>query len=216
MVRFVIFDLDGVIVDSEPVHQRLEDEMFRELALDITPEDRKKLVGTSSVDMWKFIKKEYGVDLDPQELLLKGRQRYWDVLENTEEVRLVPGILELLNDLKGRNIKMLVASSATLVTINKVIDIFKLGEWFQGFVGGDQVTRSKPDPEIFLKAVALLGADPLECLVIEDSGNGIKAARAAGMKSIGYRNPLSGQQDLAGADWVVDDLREIDLDVVLK
>jgi HAD superfamily hydrolase (TIGR01509 family) len=216
MIGTVIFDLDGVIVNSEPVHQRLESEMFSELNLEISKEDRKRIVGTSAVDMWKFIKREYEIDIDPDEMLLYGRKKYWDILENTDQVKLVPGIIDLLKELKRRNINLLIASSATSVTINKVVRIFNLNKWFAGIVGGDHVSNSKPDPEIFKKAAEMLGVDPSECMVIEDSTNGIKAAKAAGMMCLGYQNHHSGQQNLSDADWVVDDLNNIDLDKVLK
>jgi HAD superfamily hydrolase (TIGR01509 family) len=216
MIRTVIFDLDGVIINSEPVHQRLESEMFAELNLEITEKDRKYLVGMSSVDMWKYIRKAYNIDIDPQELLLRGRKKYWDVLENTDDVKLIPGVLDLIKALKKLGLKLLVASSATSITVNKVLDIFNLKIRFNGMVGGDEVVNSKPDPEVFLKAAALIDANPRECLVIEDSTNGILAAKKAGMKCIGLQNHDTVHQDLSDADWVVDDLRDVDLSIVLK
>ena len=216
MIRTVIFDLDGVIINSEPVHQRLESEMFAELNLDITEKDRAYLVGMSAVDMWKYIRKAYDMDIDPQELLKYGRKKYWDVLENTDDVKLIPGVLDLIRTLKKQGLVLLVASSATSITVNKVLEIFELGSWFEGTVGGDEVINSKPDPEIFLKAAALIDTNPAECLVIEDSTNGVLAAKGAGMKSIGLKNHQTVPQDLSKADWVVDDLRDIDLSIVLN
>ncbi|MFC2124162.1 HAD family hydrolase [Bacteroidota bacterium] len=216
MIRTVIFDLDGVIVNSEPVHQRLESKMFRELNLEITEKDRKSLVGMSAVDMWKYIRKAYDIDIDPKELLLHARKKYWYILENTDEVKLIPGVRDFIKSLKNHGLNLLVASSASSVTVNKVLDIFDLQMWFSGMVGGDEVINSKPDPEIFLKAASLIEANPLECLVIEDSTNGILAAKEAGMKSIGLQNHDTVHQDLSEADWVVDDLDDIELEVVLK
>lgn len=136
MINTVIFDLDGVIINSEPVHQRLESEMFRELNLEINEKDREALVGMSAIDMWKNIRNLYNVDLDPQELLLYGRRKYWDVLENTNDVRLIPGIHDLFQALHNQGLNLLVASSATSVTVNKVLEIFNLNSWFAGKVGG--------------------------------------------------------------------------------
>ena len=217
MIRTVIFDMDGVIINSEPVHQRLESEMFGELNLEISVADREFLVGMSAVDMWKYIKENYPVDIDPGKMLLHGRKKYWDVLENTDDVKLIPGVLEFLGEIKSRNLNLLVASSATSVTVNKVLDIFDLQSWFAGKVGGDEVTLSKPDPEIFLKAASLLNEVPVNCVVIEDSKNGVLAAKSARMKCIGFQNHHeTAEQDLSAADWVVDGFGEIDLEEVIN
>jgi beta-phosphoglucomutase len=211
MVTTIIFDMDGVIVDSEPTHQKLEIEMFSELGLHISDEERIEFVGTSSVDMWKKIGKRHDLAKSPDELLLYGRQKYWDALE-AGKVPLVQGAVQLITDLRRRGLIIQVASSATRPTVDHVLALFRLESFFKYRIGGDEVAHSKPNPDIFLEAARQSGSDPAKCVVIEDSANGVKAAKQAGMFCIGYANPGTGKQDLSLADIVVNSLEKISVD----
>ena len=104
-----------------------------------------------------------------------------------------------------------VASSATRPTVDKVISYFKIERFIQHRIGGNEVSKSKPDPEIFLKAALQSNSKPGNCLVIEDSANGVRAAKDAGMVCIGYANPGTGKQNLSRADLVVNGINEITL-----
>jgi HAD superfamily hydrolase (TIGR01509 family) len=213
MINTVIFDMDGVIIDSEPIHQQLEWEMYQELRLPITPEEHRGFVGTSSIDMWNMIKLKHVLDKTPEELLLYGRQRYWEALEQNR-VPLVGGTLDLIKKLHQQKFIIQVASSATRPTVDKVLAYFQIEKYFVHRIGGNEVTRSKPEPEIFLKAAEQSGTEPANCLVIEDSANGVKAAKSAGMYCIGYANPGTGSQDLSKADLIVNDMRHITPDMI--
>ncbi len=208
MITAVIFDMDGVIIDSEPTHQKLEFEMFSELGLYISEEEHKSYVGTSSVDMWTKIKAKHGLKKTPEELLLYGRAKYWEALDQGR-VPLVNGSKALIVEFYQKGLTVQVASSATRPTVDKVINHFNLQKYFSYRIGGNEVTKSKPEPEIFIKASKQSGTHPADCLVIEDSANGVKAAKSAGMYCIGYANPRTGNQDLSEADLVVSDLKEI-------
>ncbi|NJN27254.1 MAG: HAD family phosphatase [Cyclobacteriaceae bacterium] len=208
MIRTVIFDMDGVIIDSEPIHQQLEWQMFHELGLEISEEEHRSFVGTSSNDMWSLIRSRHTLAKSPEELLLYGRQRYWEALDQ-QRVPLVLGVLELITLLHRQKYILQVASSATRPTVDKVLDFFQLQAFFTHRIGGDEVSKSKPEPEIFLNAARQSGSAPDNCLVIEDSANGVKAAKRAGMHCIGYANAGTGRQDLSGADIVVSDMRHI-------
>ena len=201
--------MDGVIINSEPVHQRLEFEMYEELGLNISPEEHKNYVGTSAIDMWIAIKAKHGLQKTPEELLLYGRSKYWDALDRGE-VHLVEGARDLIETFFQEGFTIQVASSATRPTVDKVMEHFSLQSYFSHRVGGDEVKKSKPDPEIFMKAAAQSGSDPSACLVIEDSTNGVKAALLACMKAIGYINPGTGKQDLSNAHATVTSLNQID------
>ena len=208
MITTIIFDMDGVIIDSEPIHQQLEFEMYKELGLNISQEEHKDYVGTSSMDMWEKIGKRHQIDLRPEELLLYGRTKYWAALEDGR-VPLVPGVKELINFFHNNKYRVHVASSATRPTVDRVLAHFDLEHFFKFRIGGNEVERSKPSPEIFLKSAKQSASNPAHCLVIEDSANGIKAAKAAGMTCIGYRNSGTGDQNLKEADLVVTKLNEI-------
>ena len=213
MIKTVIFDLDGVVVNSEPVHQRLEYDMYLELGLDIPREMRKTFVGTSAMDLWRMIIEKYSLNKTPEELLDMGRGRYLDIVK-TGRVPLVDGVLDLIKLLQENGYSLLLASSATSKTITEVLRWFNLDEVFKVFVGGDQVSRSKPNPEIFLKTAELGNVRPSECLVIEDAYNGVFAAKEAGMYCIGFQSHYTGEQDLNMADVIVMKLCDITLDMI--
>jgi len=213
MITTVIFDMDGVIVDSEPIHQALEFEMFEELGLVISEEEHKTYVGSSSIDMWNRIREKHHLKKAPEELLLYGRAKYWDALER-HRVPMVTGSKELIVDFNDNGFIVQVASSATRPTVDKVIEHFQLQNYFAHRIGGNEVKKSKPDPEIFLRAAKQSNSHPEKCLVIEDSTNGVIAAKEAGMLCIGYVNPGTGKQDLSQADLVISRMNEITIDVI--
>lgn len=213
MIRTIIFDMDGVIVDSEPTHQKMECEMFEELGLVISAKEHKDYIGTSSMDMWTKISRRHYLEKTPEQLLLYGRKKYWEALDN-DRVPLVEGVLSLIAKLHTSKYNLQVASSATRPTVDKVLAHFNLGAFFNYRIGGNEVSLSKPNPEIFIKAAKLSGTKPSECLVIEDSANGVKAAKSAGMFCIAYANPGTGSQDLSYADAVISHLLEIDLQMI--
>ena len=207
--------MDGVIIDSEPTHQKLEWEMFEDLGLKISDEEHKDYIGSSSMDMWTKIKKRHTLNKTPEELLLYGRSKYWEALD-ADRVPLVAGAVTLIANFHKNGFIIQVASSATRPTVDKVLAHFQLESFFKHRIGGNEVSLSKPNPEIFIKAAQQSNSKPEECLVIEDSANGVKAAKAAGMYCIGYANPGTGAQDLSNADLVVDSLGKINIELVLS
>ncbi|MCK5471141.1 MAG: HAD family phosphatase [Cyclobacteriaceae bacterium] len=213
MISTIIFDMDGVIIDSEPVHQQLEFEMFSELDLHISDEEHKDYIGTSAIDMWTKIEERHQLKKSPKEVLTYGRKKYWKSLDEGK-VPMVAGALDLIKFFYKNNFLLQVASSATRPTVDKVLVHFNLEKYFKFRIGGDEVVKSKPEPEIFIKAAQQSGSRPKNCLVIEDSTNGVKAARSAGMYCVGYANPGTGSQDLSMADLVVRNLNEITPEVL--
>lgn len=202
--------MDGVLVNSEPVHQKLESEVYRELGLNISEEEHQTYVGTSSIDMWTKINEAHALTQTPEQLLELSRSKYWAALDSGR-VELVEGVLLLIGLLRTNGYTLQIASSATAPTIDRVLKHFKLADFFTYRIGGDEVKKSKPDPEIFVQAAGQSCTLPANCLVIEDSTNGIRAAKAAGMHCIGYANPDTGNQNLSSADLIVLHLSEIDL-----
>ncbi len=203
--------MDGVIIDSEPIHQQLEDEMFAEQNFHITEDEHKDFVGTSTIDMWTKIGKKHKLTKSPQELLMSGREMFWKALEE-DKVPLVEGALDLIKLFYNNNFLVHVASSATRPTVDKVLGYFNIKKYFKYRIGGDEVSKSKPEPEIFMKSAKQSNSSPKNCLVIEDSGNGVAAAKAAGMFCIGFDNPARGAQNLSQADRVANKLSEIDIE----
>ncbi|WP_026581378.1 HAD family hydrolase [Bacillus sp. J33] len=213
----VIFDMDGVIVDSEPVFKRLNEELFQELNLTVPDEIRSQFTGGSANRKWRLIKEHCGVTQPLEELISFQKDFFRSRNVRFDEI-LFPGARPLLDMLKKHEIPAALASSSDRERINKVIDDCNLYGFFDSVVSGEVFEESKPHPEIFLHTAAKLGMEPERCVVIEDSLNGLTAAARAGMKKIGVKHKQI-PMDLSMADYTVSSLEEIDqllLEKVLK
>jgi beta-phosphoglucomutase family hydrolase len=214
-LKAVIFDMDGVIIDSEPAHHEVCKKMFRELDINMTDEEYlTRYIGTSNTDMWGMIKEKYLIQESIQELVIRQTEGCLKQLKESNEVP-IHGVRELLEELRDKRIKIGLASSSAMETINVILDKFNISSYFSAVVSGENLEKSKPDPTIFLVAAKLLSVNPNECLVIEDSSHGVTAAKKAGMKCIGFRNPNSGSQDISHADLIVDSIQSIDINKLL-
>ncbi|WP_446898953.1 HAD family hydrolase [Clostridium sp. LBM24168] len=209
-VKAVIFDMDGVIIDSEPAHLRINNKMFEKLKIDVSDEEKLKFVGATTSSVWEIIKGKYNLSYSIGELVKMDRDLYMKDLKSTSNIKPITGVDVLIKKFYKNKLKLAIASSSPMDVIKIIISNFKLNRYFDYLITGDEVKRSKPAPDIFLKAAELLGVLPKECVVIEDSKNGIQAAKSAGMYCIGFLNLNSGQQDLSKADLVVDSLESID------
>ncbi len=210
----VIFDMDGVILDSEKVYQEIEREMFRELGIPVSIQEHREFTGSSERAMWQKMKLQYGFRENPDELVRNERQRFLNKMNAPGGIPAVEGSTDLIHRLHESGIPVLVASSSSREIIETVLQSLNISDCFQGIVSGDDVPHSKPAPDIFLKASELAAVPPSGCTVIEDSENGILAARSAGMKVIGLQIPGSGDLDLTGADRIVSNLNEINPDLI--
>lgn len=211
MLESVIFDMDGVIIDSEPLHDKKNQVLYKELGIEVPLELQYSFTGTSHIRKWTTLKKMFGLSQDIDELIAMDRDMGYEYTKrNIGFMKPIDGIKSLIEDLRMNDIKLAVASSSPMDMIQMVLSSFKLESYFDKLVTADYVKKSKPEPDIFLYAAKQLGTDPADCIVIEDSGNGVRAAKKAGMKCIGYRNINSGKQDLSMADMVVDSLMELD------
>ena len=198
-VKAVIFDMDGVLIDSEPIHIRLERDLFVELGLEVSDEEHRGFLGLSSRDMFTRLARRHGLTTPIDAMVQDERRRYLAWLQDAP-LPLVPGTDRLIRDLAAAGFVLAVASSAPREQIDLVLDRSGWSGHIAVRVSGDDVDRGKPHPEIFLEAAMLLDRSPAECTVLEDSANGVAAARAAGMRCIAFVNPNSGFQDLGAAD----------------
>jgi len=199
----VLFDMDGVLVNSEPLHMEVERAIFRELGLDIPLEEHHRFIGMVPLKIWTLLRERYGLEEAPATLKQREQARKYELFRQ-REVPLVPGVRRLLSTFRKRGYPLALASSSP----RQIIELFtgKTGTraFFEFLLSGEEVAKGKPAPDIFLESARRLGADPAVCCVIEDSGNGVRAAKAAGMACIGFQNPSSGEQDLTPADLIVD------------
>jgi len=127
----------------------------------------------------------------------------------------ISGVKELIKDLFNKGIVIAVASSSSSIFIKEVLSKIKLDSYIQLFVSAENVKKGKPAPDVFIRVSELIEVEPKDCVVIEDSANGVLAAKRAGMKVIGYNNPNSGNQKLTHADFVIDDFKRVTVEEIL-
>jgi HAD superfamily hydrolase (TIGR01509 family) len=214
MIQTVIFDMDGVIIDSEPVYFEIDKQMFEELNIHVSFEEYCTYVGASSQNMWDTIIRKHGLPGSSDELMKKEHSRYMKHIASENGLRAIQGIEELIKKLHANDFKMAIASSSRMEVIDLVLKKFDLSDFFSAKISGAELKHSKPHPEIFLRSAQLLNAEPGTCVVIEDSENGVIAAKAAGMKCIGFFNANSGAQELGKADVVVKSFEGLDVDFI--
>lgn len=213
MLKAVIFDMDGVIIDSEPMHARAAVLALKKYNIDITIDYSYKFIGTTTAHMCNKLVEDFAIEVTPDELL-KANNEMKEYLLKTEGHTVVPYIIDLMKDLHHNGVKLIIASSSNSSAIEEVMTSLNISKYFNGYVSGEMVASPKPAPDIFLLAAEHLGVSPEECIVIEDSFNGIKAAKAANMTCIGFYNPHSGNQNLSKADFIVEGFDEVDYNFV--
>ena len=215
-IEAIIFDMDGVIIDSEPIHLEIVKGVTREHNLDISDAELQSYVGSSTLEMWTDLVQRYGVDESPKNLANRTKDRITSHYKSSDNLPDVSGVKNLINKSRQTVKNLALASSSSMEHINIVLDKLQLTPYFSRRVSGADLARSKPDPMIFMKASELLETPPSSCLVIEDSYNGVTAAKAAGMTCIGYRNEHSGDQNLSQADLIIDDFNLFNLESFLS
>lgn len=204
----VIFDMDGVIIDSEPIHFEVDMQTMRDLGFDISSEELEKYVGTTNEYMFTDLKNKYNINQSIEEIInYKVELTKKKIIQS--DLDPIEGIKELLVDLKNKNIPTAIASSSPRSFIDVVVSKFNLQDYFKYIVSGEEVVNGKPAPDVYIETAKKLGLPPEECTVIEDSRNGVLAAKTAGMKCIGFQNINSGNQDLSKADIIVKSITEI-------
>ncbi|QNH64090.1 HAD family hydrolase [Hymenobacter sediminicola] len=209
MIRTVIFDMDGVIVDTEPVHRYAYYRHFDELGIRVSDDEYAEFTGRSTKNVYQHLKDKHGLEHPVPDLVMGKREFFNRAFDEKPDLELLGGVRHLIEDLHQHGMQLVLASSASRSTIDRVMRRFALGPYFSHLVSGEDFPRSKPDPAIFEHAAVLSGAPRQQCVVIEDSTNGVAAAKAAGIYCIGYRSEHSLLQDLHLADLVVGHFSEL-------
>jgi beta-phosphoglucomutase len=182
---FLIFDMDGVLVDSNPAHREAWIAYNRQFGLETTDAMHRRMYGKRND---QIIRDFYGDSLSPAEVAARGAAKeklYRQMIGDRIEEMLVPGLRSFLDSYS--NVPKAVASNAEPANVDFLLDRANLRPYFQVVVDGHQVANPKPHPEIYLRAAELLAASPAQCIVLEDSYSGVEAAKAAGMRVIGVR-----------------------------
>ncbi len=183
MIKGAIFDMDGLMFDSERLVCSIWQEMMDENGYKFNVDIFKNTIGLRQDKSKEFYTSLYGEDFDYDGFKIQSRQRFYKRIEK-DGVPIKKGLFELLDFLKDNNIKMAVATSTSAKTALKVIKKAGVYDYFDSFVCGDDVKNGKPHPEVFLTAAERIGVPPEECVAFEDSINGIKSAFAANMTAV--------------------------------
>jgi beta-phosphoglucomutase family hydrolase len=202
----LIFDMDGVIVDSNPVHREAWVAFNRGYGLETTPAMLERMYGKRNDEI---IGDYFGDGLGLEEVVARSRAKeelYREMAGSRIEQMLLPGLRAFLD--RYRAVPMAVASNAEPENVAFVLDRAGLRPYFRVVVDGRQVIHPKPHPDVYLRAAALLEVAPANCIVMEDSPTGVAAAKAAGMRVIGVRTTYV---NLQGADWNADNFKSGDL-----
>ncbi len=208
MLKAVLFDMDGVIIDSEPLHTKAFQDSMKQFGLDLTEDYLNQFIGRTDRYLVELLIKKFQLQ-QSVDTLLEAKNNKKRQYEKEIGYPPVPYVKELIMDLSANHVKLAIASSSPMEAIHETVKTLGLSDYFDQYISGMDLKHSKPAPDIFLKAADSLDVSPLECLVIEDSTHGIAAAKAANMTCIGFYNPHSGNQDLSKADIIVEGFEEI-------
>lgn len=201
----VIFDMDGVLIDSEPLHMKAKRETFQAFELDVPDAIYPDFYGRTDFDVIREVVDRFAPDLEFDAVLRAKQEAYTRLAE--AELTLLPGILDLLRDLHGRAMRLALVTSASPANQALAFRRFDLGRFFEFALTAADVRRHKPDPEPYRTAVDRLGVAPHRTLVIEDAPNGIRSARGAGCAVAGLTTTFPAEElREAGAERVFVDI----------
>ena len=209
MIQTVIFDMDGVIVDTEPVHRYAYFKQFEELNISVTEAMYTSFTGFSTRNTFQKLKELFIIDQDVDDLIQRKRTIFNDAFDSKADLALLDSVENLIKELHHHGMQLILASSASKVTIERVFTRFKLHDYFSHTISGEDFPQSKPHPAIFEYAASLSFASKESCIVIEDSTIGVKAAKAAGIFCVGYNSIHSVAQDLSSADLIINHFSEL-------
>lgn len=208
MISIVIFDLDGLIADTEPLHCRAYQMAFAERGVGLNANEYAEHWVRNGKGIVDWVESR-GLAVDPHGLRVRKSEHYLTLLESS--LRPMEGALELLDALQGIR-RMALASSSYRDAIDGVLAGLQIAPYFEAIVSGLDVANVKPSPDIFLKAARDLAVDPSECLVLEDAEKGVIAAHRAGMRCVAVPNDFTKHHDFSMATRVCSSLREVDFD----
>ena len=210
MLKAVLFDMDGVLVDSELLHTKALVSAMKQLGVDVSHDYCYTFVGTTNFHTMSTIIKDYNLNYTVEDFTNLFEEHKENLLK-AEGYIPIPYTKELIQLLKKEGILLAIASSSSLEAISYITNTFGIYSYFDKIISGTTLKRSKPAPDIYIKAAEELGVSTDECLVIEDSTFGVAAGKAAGMPVVGFYNPNSGNQDLSKADIIIEGFEEITL-----
>lgn len=206
MISSILFDLDGLLIDSERLYRKVTYEMAEGFGKVMTEEIRAQQIGRSPLEANRIFREALGILSHTAEELMHIRNRR--MLEEFErDLVILPGAREIVHALEGRY-RLAISTGSPRMLLEAALEKMELGHCFEVIVTSDEITRGKPDPEIYLKTIQILGVQANECMVLEDSVNGVISGCAAGCRVIAVPGDHTPGNDFTGAEAVVSDLFE--------
>jgi beta-phosphoglucomutase len=212
MIKGVLFDMDGVLVDSERFISKAAIMMFEELGLKVTPEDFHPFTGMGENRYIGSVANKYGISIDIEKAKARTYLIYGEIVRG--KLAPLPGALEFVERCRKKGFKLALATSADMVKMN--VNLREIGltpDSFHSVITGQDVINKKPSPDIYLKAAEKIGLKPQECLVVEDAVSGIKAGKDAGCRCLAVTSSF-GAAAFKDADWVCNSLLEVPDEVI--
>ncbi|HPW34359.1 MAG TPA: HAD family phosphatase [Candidatus Paceibacterota bacterium] len=209
-ISAVIFDMDGVISDTQKFHAKIESDLLSRYGISVSSEEiTKKYAGVKTIEIFDELLKNQSIAYNLDDLM----EEKWKQMTNLadQSVDEIDGSVELIKRLYQAGLKMAVASASNLEYVSRVIKTLNLNEYFGFLASGDMVKKGKPNPDIFLLAASKIGIEPTKCLVIEDGISGMIAAKSGGMKCIGL---IESKEREYPTNNLVTSLKEITLDYI--
>lgn len=209
MLKAVLFDMDGVLVDSEREYHEVQKKMGMDIGIELSDDGLHRFMGVAPLEMWTVLKAEYGFNEDPQ-TLADLETKMMDAHYESGDLNVIEPSVELLGRCKAAGLKTAIATSSEKRNADSVIAHLDIADDVDAVSTICMAGKSKPEPDIFLLAAEMLGVAPETCVVIEDSKSGVQAAKRAGMVAIGLRHEAFAV-DFAKADMVVSSCDELDM-----
>lgn len=214
MSKAVIFDMDGVIIKSEPLWEKTEKILLKSKDIEYTPIYRDRIVGLNQNDSAKLLIDTFNLKDSISTIIQQRIQILLKIYKN--ELNLTKGLENLLIQIKNKKVLIGLASSSPIEVIQYVLEKFSIYKYFDTVVSGECTKKGKPNPDIYLLTAKNLKVKPEQCLVIEDSINGVKSAKSAGMYCIAIPEKRFKINEFAIADKIINNLEEIELDKILS
>lgn len=206
----VVFDLDGVLIDTEPLFEKAAQQLLARRGLALVPEVAHAAMGTPATRTLQIFREHYRLPETVEELGAESSRLFWEVF-TAAPAPLLTGVHALLDKLETRHIPIALATSSSRAYVRRVLAPYQLLEHFAFLLTCEDVTHGKPAPEIYEKAAARLGCVPADMIVIEDSPNGMRAARAAGARCIVVPHERVPRGEIGAADAIVPSLAAVEL-----
>ena len=205
----VIFDMDGVITDSEPFYAEAVNVVLAERGLTLTEEDHRAIMGSSIDYTWRWVMERFHLPGDMEQWKAPYDRAVVDILGR--KVTRAPGLMELLDAIKQRGLKLGLATSSQRNWAETVLARLQVRDRFLTIATTEMVAEAKPAPDLYLFAARQLGVAPEACIALEDSPRGIGSATRAGITTVAVRTASTEGMDIAAADFIIDSLRDFDL-----